>query len=133
MGKLTVAVDVDGVLAKYDGWKGPEHIGEPIAGAVEFTKKLGKNFEVLIFTTRTSGINNDDVELGKKRIEVWLNKHAFYYDRIYVGLGKPLAVAYIDDRAVPCCPQEEPHPELEYTQTLKNVELMLENVNKQEG
>ena len=38
--KNTVCVDLDGTLAKYDGWKGLEHIGEPIDGSVEFTQQV---------------------------------------------------------------------------------------------
>ena len=26
----TIAVDLDGTLARYDGWKGIDHIGDPI-------------------------------------------------------------------------------------------------------
>jgi len=52
--KKSVCVDLDGVLAQYDGWKGVEHIGDPIPGAVQFTKKLQEVARVVIFTTRTN-------------------------------------------------------------------------------
>jgi hypothetical protein len=31
-----VCVDFDGVLAEYTGWKGPDHLGAPRAGAKHF-------------------------------------------------------------------------------------------------
>ncbi len=36
----SVAIDLDGVLATYDGWKGADHIGKPIDGARAFLKEL---------------------------------------------------------------------------------------------
>ncbi len=110
-GKPTVAVDLDGVLAKYDGWKGVDHIGDPIYGAVEFTKRLSKWAHVTIFTTRlnceVNKVPPHSIDDLYYKVLDWLKKHAFSFDEIYLGQGKPLAVAYIDDRAVPCTPQRE--------------------------
>jgi len=108
--KKSVAVDVDGVLAQYDGWKGVEHIGDPIPGAVEFTKKLQEIARVVIFTTRVNADpkisgRNESVQMLTQRVRLWLDAHGFAYDEIYVGQGKPLAAAYVDDRAVECRPQ----------------------------
>lgn len=106
--KPTVAVDLDGVLAQYNGkWSGVESIGEPIPGAVEFTKDLSKIADVLIWTTRTNHEINFEFPLSDlRRIVVeWLNLHGFSYRAVYIGEGKPLAAAYIDDRAVSCEPQ----------------------------
>ncbi len=33
--KEWIGVDLDGTLAHYTGWKGPEHIGEPIEEMAE--------------------------------------------------------------------------------------------------
>lgn len=107
----TVAVDLDGVLAKYDGWRGIEHIGDPIPGAVEFTKALKAiPVRVVIHTTRTNADpaiqgHSESVDMLTQRVRLWLDAHGFAYDEIYAGQGKPLAAAYIDDRAVPCLPQ----------------------------
>lgn len=50
-----IAVDLDGTLAFYDSWKGPEHIGDPIPGMVDRVKDAIKNgIEVRIFTARAS-------------------------------------------------------------------------------
>lgn len=105
--KKTVCVDLDGVLAKYDGWKGVEHIGDPIPGAVEFTKELSKIGDVVIFTTRCNPEVNkpEKAHLLVNRVEAWLDEHGFEYAHVYAGVGKPIAVAYVDDRAVTCEPQ----------------------------
>lgn len=107
----TVAVDLDGVLAQYDQWRGIEHIGDPIPGAVEFTAALKAiPCKVLIFTTRTNADpaisgRTESVDMLVQRVRLWLDAHGFVYDEIYSGQGKPLAAAYVDDRACPCMPQ----------------------------
>jgi len=108
--KKSVCVDLDGVLAQYDGWKGVEHIGDPIPGAAEFTKRLREIARVVIFTCRTNADpkisgRNESVQMLTQRVRLWLDAHGFAYDEIYVGQGKPLAAAYVDDRAVECRPQ----------------------------
>lgn len=111
MTEQTIAVDLDGVLAKYERWQGVEHIGEPIPDAVEFTKALKAiPARVMIYTTRTNGDpaiteSAESVAMLVQRVKLWLDAHGFAYDDIYVGQGKPLAAAYVDDRAVPCIPQ----------------------------
>lgn len=46
-------VDLDGTLAKDDGWKGIKHIGEPVKKTVEMiNKKLEQGKKVKIFTAR---------------------------------------------------------------------------------
>lgn len=50
-----VGVDLDGVLARYDGWKGPDHIGEPVPEMVRKVKLwLADGQDVRIFTARVS-------------------------------------------------------------------------------
>jgi hypothetical protein len=107
--KRTVCVDLDGVLAKYDGWKGVDHIGDPIPGAVEFTKALSELCDVVIFTTRCNPEVNkpEAVHLLVNRVRAWLDAHGFAYADIYAGTGKPIAVAYVDDRAVVCRPEKD--------------------------
>ena len=107
----TVCVDLDGVLAKYDYWQGVESIGEPIRGAVQFTRELAKFCRVVIFTTRTKTDMDDRPEGATPEylasvVKRWLDKHGFEYSEIYVGQGKPIASAYIDDRSVVCRPQD---------------------------
>lgn len=129
--KPTVCVDLDGVLAKYDGWKGIRHIGEPIDGAAWMMRKLKEKYRVLVFTTRTKGSVNctgdEATSTVPDLIEIvgdWLDKHAIPYDGIYSGQGKPLAVAYIDDRAVHCRPQED---EGAYQAALRHVKELADH------
>ncbi len=107
MNKKTVALDLDGVLAHYLHWQGVEHIGEPLPGAVEFTKRLAEFADILIFTTRCceKDCEPHTAEQLKERVRKWLDQHGFVYHDIYTGQGKPLCAALIDDRAVACEPQ----------------------------
>lgn len=51
----TIAVDLDGTLAKYDYWRGAGHIGEPIPEMANRVKDwLNKGVKVVIFTARAS-------------------------------------------------------------------------------
>ena len=101
--KKTVCVDLDGVLAQYDGWKGETVIGDPIPGAVDFVRELLSFAKVVIHTTRA----NTDV--GARFVEDWLHRRGLRGDHGYVelwrGCGEPIAAAYVDDRAVVCRPQ----------------------------
>lgn len=52
-----IGVDFDGTLATYDGWKGIDHVGEPIETMCDRVRRWlrqGKN--VKIFTARVHGI-----------------------------------------------------------------------------
>jgi hypothetical protein len=116
--KKTVCVDLDGVLADYSkGWQGVDSIGDPIPGAVEFTKRLGKYAVVVIYTTRCKGKmfdRDEKPEILVGFVKAWLDRHGFHYDDIDTGQGKPIAAAYCDDRAVVCRPQEgNPHQAFE--------------------
>jgi len=114
--KQTVLVDVDGVLAEYDGWDGLDNIGNPIPGARGFLNGLQTSgYEIVIYSTRANAVlNADELSLRERatcpetvvrKLAEWLDEHNMPYDRIETG--KPLAVAIIDDRAVPCRPQSE--------------------------
>ncbi len=112
--KPRVCVDLDGVLAKYDGWNGIENIGPPLPGAVEFAKSLAKMADIVIFTSRCSldqgGLQDKSgIAPGKLRLIVveWLEKHGIPFADVYTGQGKPRAAAFIDDRAVSCTPQKD--------------------------
>ncbi len=109
--KPRVCLDLDGVLAQYDKWKGIDHIGDPIPGALEFTKQLAKISEVVIFSSRCAQdvLEGSRITPGMLRIRVieWLEKHKFPFTDVYTGQGKPRAAAFIDDRAVVCNPQTD--------------------------
>lgn len=104
--RKTVCVDLDGTLAHYEGWKGPEHIGMPRPGAVEFTRALDKFANVVVFTTRAKADFEDRPDGATPEslanfVRGWLDGHGFAYTTVYAGQGKPIASAYVDDRAVP--------------------------------
>lgn len=125
--KLTVCIDVDGVLARYDEWKGIEYFGDPFEEAVLFTHRLSKFVKIIIFSTRCnsevnkkSGKSAEDL---RNILKSWLEQHNFKFDEIYIGQGKPLASAYIDDRAVLCQPQRY-SPKLEFRRAFINTLAM---------
>lgn len=112
--KPRVCVDLDGVLAKYDHWRGAENIGAPAPGALEFAHKLAKVADIVIFTSRCSEDRRRDddgyaLSPAQMRIHIidWLEKHKFPYADVYIGQGKPRVAAFIDDRAVNCSPQKD--------------------------
>ncbi len=109
--KPSVCVDLDGVIASYDRWRGLDHFGDPIPGAFEFLQALQQRARVVIFTVRCKGdgLNGvHDSAVLVKKVREWLDKHSLPYDEVYSGQGKPLASAYIDDRGVSCCPMTDP-------------------------
>ena len=50
--KPRVCVDLDGVLARFDGWAGKDSIGDPLPGALEFIRALREFSEIVVFTSR---------------------------------------------------------------------------------
>ncbi len=99
MNKYPICVDLDGTLAYYTNWKGMEgRLGEPRPGAKEFLVNLCKFAKVIIYTARLAEKHKSPETYVL--IERWLDKHGMHYDEIYVGSGKPIAEAFVDDRAV---------------------------------
>lgn len=96
-----IAVDVDGTLCEYDGWKGPAHIGKPFTKVVEVLKKLKeRNWLIVIWTTRRA-----DRVLRKH-----LQEHGVPFDFInknphgpQQGSPKLFADIYWDDRGLRFC------------------------------
>ena len=94
----TVAVDLDGLLAEYDRWRGEDHIGPPREDAQLAMQALkDKGFCLIIFTTRGDA----------PRVAQWLMQHKIPYDHINENpfqppdaSGKIIADCYWDDRAV---------------------------------
>lgn len=66
-----IGVDLDGTLAYYDGWKGHEHIGDPIPEMVNKVKeKLAHGKDIRIFTARA------ERKLAFLYINKWLREKA---------------------------------------------------------
>lgn len=83
-----IGVDLDGTLAFYDHWRGPDHIGEPIPAMLARVKGwLAEGRDVRIFTARVDGGtvalsmgNSDgeqcrDIERVADFIRAWCRKH----------------------------------------------------------
>ena len=137
--KLTVAVDLDGVLADYSGWRGIGFIDEPLPGAVQFIEDLlASDFKVVIFTTRTNTqVNTQDGEgqghMDEKGwqgyltryVKTWLSNWGFPANpdlSVYDGPGKPLALCYVDDRAIYCDPRDSEDTKAAFTDALNEIQ-----------
>jgi hypothetical protein len=126
--KPRVCLDLDGVLARYEGWKGIDRIGPPLPGALDFAISLARFADIVIFTSRCSQDAAYDanrvIDPAKMRIRIidWLERYKFPYTDVYVGHGKPRAAAFIDDRAVMCSPQTDHDA---FARALKDTEKVL--------
>ena len=102
--RKTICVDLDGTILQYSGWKGVDHFENPFPGAKEFLTELNKFAEIIIFTCRCNPEINkpEKTNLLRNRVADYLDKHELPYDDIWIKEGKPIAHAYIDDRAVIC-------------------------------
>ena len=94
--RRTIAVDFDGVIAEYDGYKGAGVLGNPRPDVVEALRVLnGEGWKIVIHTTR-----------GQKEIAAYLEQHGIPCDEVnrnsdYQTQGpKPVADVYWDDRAL---------------------------------
>jgi len=71
MSKGWVGVDLDGTLAHYDGWKGADHIGEPVPLMLWRVKAwLELDVDVRIVTARVA---NGPEQIAV--IEAWCKRH----------------------------------------------------------
>ncbi len=95
----TVAVDFDGVIHAYSkGWNGGLIYDPPVEGALEgLVDIIDAGYRICVHTCR------DD----SKGVHRWITQQLAqagydptYTDHIRVSRTKPIAVAYIDDRAI---------------------------------
>lgn len=96
--KRVIAVDLDGTLAHYDGWKGIDHIGHVIpevANAISDAQASGA--EVWIFTARVS--DPDDHNLASDAIAKWLVENKINVSGISAVKHK-FFTEFWDDRAI---------------------------------
>jgi len=111
MEAFTIAVDLDGVLFKI--YWGDEtgmvfdvnKFGEVIPGARESMKALKRSgFYLIVHTCRTNPelnrTENCSVAELQKIVELKLKEEGIPFDEVFAGVGKPVAAAYIDDRAI---------------------------------
>lgn len=96
--KKWLAVDLDGTLAHYDGWKGIGNIGAPvksIADALRIRREDG--WGVAIFTARVS--DPAEREAAEEAIWEWLDHHGIEVDGITCIKHKHF-IEFWDDRAL---------------------------------
>lgn len=107
----TVAVDFDGVIHRYSqGWQDGSIYDPPVAGAFDALRALRQRFDVVIYTTRAGetepyrsllGSGAGVRAAGIVRIQEWFRQHGGEdLADLHITDRKPLAVAFIDDRAV---------------------------------
>ena len=103
-----IGVDLDGTLARYDGWQGIEHIGEPIPKMLERIKRWRKEGkEVKIFTARVSkqALRANKVTMGRVLLPIkrWCFEHLGEY--LEVTCEKDLQMVELwDDRCIQVVP-----------------------------
>lgn len=98
MAKRIIAVDLDGTLAHYDGWKGIEHIGPVIpevANAMERAQKEGA--DVWIFTARVS--DPSEAREAADIIADWLEANGIQHSGI-TAIKHKFFSEFWDDRAI---------------------------------
>jgi hypothetical protein len=94
--RKTIAVDFDGVISEYDGWKGEDVLGPPREDVLCVLRTLRQEgWKIVIHTTR-----------AECHILEYLSRNEVPYDEVnrnssYSNQGpKPVATVYWDDRAV---------------------------------
>lgn len=77
MGKGYYAFDLDGTLAKYDGWRGVEHIGEPVPAMVQELRALvATGCEVRVITARMASAQSPPDRAAFRRAwDRWCEQH----------------------------------------------------------
>lgn len=128
--KPTVCVDLDGVLfdtGNTDNPYVPNRFGQPVEGAREFLIELRKTAHVVIHSARFSddGRKHFDLHHLKSIVEDALLRHGLEVDEVWTGVGKPVALAYVDDRAVVCRPQEHPAKPACFSETLAGIARLI--------
>lgn len=101
-----IGVDLDGTLARYDGWAGPLEIGAPIALMVERVQRwLRDGYEVRIFTARAypGAYTVEQHREAIEAIELWCLEHIGM--RLLVTCQKDYGMIELwDDRVVQVTP-----------------------------
>lgn len=87
-----IGVDLDKTLARYEGWKGADFVGEPIPAMLKRVQGwLKEGREVRIFTARVSHDGSQrrmlEASLAHAAIETWCLKH----------LGRVIPVTNVKD------------------------------------
>ena len=72
--KKWIGVDLDGTLAEYDSWIGPENIGKPIGKMVDRVERwIDEGKTVKILTARVAhAFGKEEAKKSRKYIREWL-------------------------------------------------------------
>ncbi len=98
--------DLDGTLAKYNGWEGIDHIGEPVKPMVELIKRMHDEGKVVkIMTARVAPHKLEDGTVGESYITVPDGEkgatrnyaHQFINDWCHFNLGFIPEIVYQKD------------------------------------
>lgn len=94
-----IGVDLDGTLARYEGWKGEDHVGEPVPEMLRRVKQwVASGREVRIFTARVS-VDEPARSRVVRSIQAWCKKNGL--PALPVTNTKDFAMSELwDDRAV---------------------------------
>jgi adenylylsulfate kinase len=94
--RSTIAVDFDGVIANYEGWKGERVLGAPRNDVISaLTQLKAEGWKIIVHTTR--GASDIRAYLTDARVPFdEINENSDYSNRGH----KPVARVYWDDRAV---------------------------------
>jgi hypothetical protein len=105
-GKGWYGFDLDGTLAKYDGWKGIAHIGEPVKPMVELMKRMHDEGKVVkVMTARVAPRKLEDGTVGEQYVTVPDGEkgtarnyaHQFINDWCHFNLGFIPEIVYQKD------------------------------------
>lgn len=97
---MLIAVDFDGVISYYSGWKGKEELGEPILDVIRGLNEIKKyGHKIMVYTCRA------DKDLVRKFLvenEVpfdYINDSPYNKER-GLSIEKQDADVYIDDKSI---------------------------------
>lgn len=102
-GKGWYGFDLDGTLAKYDGWKGIDHIGEPVKPMVDLIKRMHEEGKVVKIMTARVAPRPSEVgeEYGEQFVvngdDVRVYAHTFVEEWCAVNLGFIPEIVYQKD------------------------------------
>jgi hypothetical protein len=97
----TIAVDFDGTISRYEGWKGLGTFGPPIKGCREELQKLrAAGWTIILFTTRGLDIREVQKYMFDNNIPYDLVNCNTLDAPLNVSDKKVLANVYLDDRAI---------------------------------
>ncbi len=120
-----IAVDLDGTLARHDGWKGFEYIGEPIPEMMTRVRGwLSDGITVKIFTARAASPESIPY------IKEWLKKHSLP-DLEITNCKDMDMIELWDDRAIQVVPNTgRPISESIHTPSFQLMNMIRKETNQ---